>query len=138
MKKMSITKELREKIERVYKDKANVLHTVENKEVEAVLEAERIAIIKELEQLPEDSFLLEVLRIHCGDYRVSREQVTFDHIARHLNRNGTSGTIGEIHVEYKAKKDALPLEKENLLIKMSYAEDIEELKTLFAQANLVW
>lgn len=109
---MPITEELRGKIDRIFDDKRSLLMEEE---------CDRVALVEEIERA-----------------RILAELEGFDNIAKKLSRRAYTEQKRALSAEFDAKKDALALEKENMLINLSYAEDVEELKAIFAQAGLVW
>lgn len=108
---MPITEELREKIDRVFDDKRSLLIEEECDRVALVEEIERARILAELEGL--------------------------NNIAKKLSRRAYTEQKKALSAEFDARREVLYLEKENMLIKISYAEDVEELKDIVARAGLV-
>ena len=130
---MQITKELRARIERVYDDKEKKLRDELDRKIEEVKKERSAEISAEIHALLNDSTYSEgvrnAIRIATTTYSGGDAEVTI------LNKYFQS-VADDLYDERRNIRKKLELEKESLMITISYSRDLEDIKKVFADFGL--
>lgn len=130
---MQITKELRARIERVYDDKEKKLRDELDRKIEEVKKERSAEISAEIHALLNDSTYSEgvrnAIRIATTTYNGGDAEVTI------LNKYFQS-VADDLYDERRNIRKKLEMEKESLMITISYSRDLEDIKKVFADFGL--
>lgn len=130
---MQITKELRARIERVYDGKEKKLREELDQKIEEVKKERSAEISAEIHALLNDSTYSEgvrnAIRIATTAYHGGDAEVTI------LNKYFQS-VADDLYDERRNIRKKLEMEKETLMITISYSRDLEDIKKVFADFGL--
>lgn len=130
---MQITKELRARIERVYDDREKKLRDELDRKIEEVKKERSAEISAEIHALLNDSTYSEgvrnAIRIATTTYNGGDAEVTI------LNKYFQS-VADDLYDERRNIRKKLEVEKETLMITISYSRDLEDIKKVFADFGL--
>ena len=130
---MQITKELRARIERVYDDKEKKLREELDRKIEEVKKERSAEVSAEIHALLNDSTYSEgvrnAIRIATTTYNGGDAEVTI------LNKYFQS-VADDLYDERRNIRKKLEMEKESLMITISYSRDLEDIKKVFVDFGL--
>lgn len=130
---MQITKELRARIDRVYDNREKELRDELDRKIEEVKKERSAEISAEIHALLNDSTYSEgvrnAIRIATTTYHGGDAEVTI------LNKYFQS-VADDLYDERRNIRKKLEMEKESLMITISYSRDLEDIKKVFADFGL--
>ena len=130
---MQITKELRARIDRVYDDKEKKLREELDRKIEEVKKERSAEVSAEIHALLNDSTYSEgvrnAIRIATTTYNGGDAEVTI------LNKYFQS-VADDLYDERRNIRKKLEMEKESLMITISYSRDLEDIKKVFVDFGL--
>lgn len=129
---MQITKELRARIDRVFKDKADKLWGELDARIRAYNEEHAPEVMAKvramLNDLNHDPAIRAAVKASLPAYRKEVEEVVVDKYLYNLH--------DALYNERDGIKKKIELEKESLMIAISYSDSLEDVKKVFADFGL--
>lgn len=139
---MKITKELKDKIYRCFKEEQGLISKEYDDKLNDGMRSVKANIVKDLEKLNKDSLIFLLLQLSVRQYGVKIETVTIEEIAEkyalRIYDIDNDGKRNAMLVEKQKKIEESRLKMEKFLIEISYGKNFDDIKALFEKYGITY